>query len=47
MFDRQLSLSIDSIHHELDRLAFERGWRAWLRTLYLRWKLRRLERMIP
>lgn len=47
MFDRQLSLSIDAIHHELDRLAFERGWRAWLRTFYLRWKLRRLERMIP
>jgi hypothetical protein len=47
MFDRHLSLSIDAIHNELDRLSYLRGWRVWLRGAYLRWKLRRLERMLP
>lgn len=47
MFDRRLSLLIDAIHDELDRLCCERGWRVWLRRTYLRWKLRRLERMMP
>lgn len=47
MFDRHLSLSIDAIHDELDRLCHVRGWRVSLRRLLLRWKLRRLERKVP
>lgn len=46
-FDRKLSLAIDAIHDRLDRLCAERGWRAWCMRLWLRWKLRRLERRIP
>lgn len=47
MFNRHLSLALDAIHDELDWLSYTRGWRVWLRCAYLRWKLRRLERMIP
>lgn len=47
MFDRRLSLAIDAIHDQLDRLSCVPGWRAWVWRLYLRWQLRRLERKIP
>lgn len=47
MFDRRLSLAIDSIYDELDHLSYAPGCWARVRRVYLRWKLRRLERMIP
>jgi hypothetical protein len=47
MFDRHLSLSIDAIHDELDRLSCARGWRVWWRCFFLRRQLRYLERKIP
>lgn len=47
MFDRRLSLAIDAIHCELDRLRYARGWWVTWRCAFLRWKLRRLERKIP
>lgn len=46
-FDRQLSLAIDAIHDELDRLSFERGLRVWWQRFVLRWQLRRLEAQVP
>jgi hypothetical protein len=46
-FDRSLSLAIDATHDRLDRLCGERGLCAWLARVWLRWKLRWLERRIP
>lgn len=46
MFDRRLSLAVDAIHDELDRLADLRGWRVTWRRAFLRWKLRQLEKKI-
>ena len=47
MFDRRLSLAIDTIHDELDRLHGQITWRARLRCAFLIWRLRRLEQRIP
>lgn len=47
LFDRVLSLQIDAIHDELDRIGERRGPRAWLRRFLLRRRLRRLERRVP
>lgn len=47
MFDRRLSLAIDAIHFEIDRLSCDPSWWAAWRRIYLRFKLRRLERRIP
>lgn len=46
-FDRRLSRAIDAIDHALDDPQSYIGPLAWLRILYLRWALRRLERKIP
>lgn len=47
MFDRRLSLEIDAVYDELDRLDTDNSLWAWLRSIYLLWKLHRLERRIP
>lgn len=47
MFDRRLSLQIDAVHDELDRLSSNPSWWAAWRRVFLRWKLRWLERKIP
>ncbi len=47
LFDRILSLKIDSLHDELDRLASRRGLRVCWRRWQLRRQLRRLEARIP
>lgn len=46
-FDRCLSLAIDAAHHELDGLSCQRGVWVWLRRLWIRRHLRRLEARIP
>lgn len=46
MFDRRLSLQIDAVHDELERLSCDPSWWAAWRRLYLRFKLRQLERRI-
>lgn len=47
LFDRILSLKIDSIYDELDHLASQRGLRVWWRRWQLRRQLRRFEARIP
>jgi hypothetical protein len=42
-FNRPLSLAIDAVHDELDRLSCQRGLRAWLRRWWLKRQLRHLE----
>lgn len=46
-FDRPLSLAIDAIHDELDKIAHLRGPRYACRRIWLRFRLRQLERRIP
>jgi hypothetical protein len=45
-FDRALSLAIDAVHDEIDRLSCQHGLRVWLRRWWLRRKLQRLEARI-
>jgi hypothetical protein len=46
-FDRALSLAIDAVHDEIDRLSCQHGLRVQIRRWWLQRKLRKLERGIP
>lgn len=46
-YNKQLSLAIDAVHDELDRLACRKGLRVWVRRWWMRRQLRKLERRIP
>lgn len=46
-FDKQLSLSLDAAHDELERLSCQHDLRAWWRRFCLKRQLRKMEARIP